>query len=447
MRGSPTPHEVLRGGATAAPDPAPELDRILAAGAVRTVYQPIVELERRRVVAYEALSRGPEGSTLERPDALFAAARGAGRLAELDWACRLAALRGALDGGLRPPLRLFVNVEPDTLGTAVPEHGAPLLARARAELDVVAELTERALTDRPAVTLPMIARLHALGMRDRARRRRRRCPVARPDAVRAARDHQAGPAARAGPPVAGDRRGRPCRQRPCRARGHAAAGRGRRDRGAAPHRPLARGPIRAGLALRPARSAARGPRVRRRAVAGRRSARRMPATTSARRRTRSCASTTCRGAATSGCCSRSHATSRHRSPPRGTRPWCSRPSRRPSTSRPAPARSTRGWPARRRSWARSASGLEAEPAPGVRGAALGEAEALRGEWNVIVISPHFAAAFVGLDCGDTGVPDFERRFDFCLTYDRDLAVRAARTLMTRLAPALSPAGGSAAPPR
>ena len=92
-------------------------------------------------------------------------------------------------------------------------------------------------------------------------------------------------------------------------------------------------------------------------------------------------------------------------------------------------------------------GLEAEPAPGVRGASLGEAEALRGEWNVIVISPHFAAAFVGLDCGDTGVPDFERRFDFCLTYDRDLAVRAARTLMTRLAPAVSPAAGSAASPR
>ena len=164
MRGSPTAHEVLRGAATAAPDPAPELDRILAAGAVRTVYQPIVELEGRRVVAYEALSRGPEGSILERPDALFAAARGAGRLAELDWACRLAALQGALDGGLRPPLRLFVNVEPATLGTGVPEHGAPLLARARAELDVVAELTERALTDRPAVTLPMVARLHALGM-------------------------------------------------------------------------------------------------------------------------------------------------------------------------------------------------------------------------------------------------------------------------------------------
>ena len=56
------------------------------------MFQPIVELDTGRVVAYEALARGPEGP-LERPDLLFAAARTAGRLAELDEACRAAAFR------------------------------------------------------------------------------------------------------------------------------------------------------------------------------------------------------------------------------------------------------------------------------------------------------------------------------------------------------------------
>ena len=78
-------------------------------------------------------------------------------------------------------------------------------------------------------------------------------------------------------------------------------------------------------------------------------------------------------------------------------------------------------------------GLPEEPVPGVRGASLDTAEPLRGEWNVVVVTPHFAAAFVGRDLGDEG-PDMERRFDFCLTYDRALAVRAAAALMRRITP-------------
>ena len=68
------------------------------------------------------------------------------------------------------------------------------------------------------------------------------------------------------------------------------------------------------------------------------------------------------------------------------------------------------------------------------GAALDAAESLAGEWNVVVIAPHFAAAFVARDLGDSPDDDRARRFDFCLTYDRDLAVEAARGLLARIAP-------------
>jgi hypothetical protein len=80
-----------------------ELLRILDHGLVRAVYQPIVELDTGALVGFEALARGPEDSALQRPDMLFAAAREAGLVAELEWACRAAAVAGALQGGLRPP--------------------------------------------------------------------------------------------------------------------------------------------------------------------------------------------------------------------------------------------------------------------------------------------------------------------------------------------------------
>ena len=67
------------------------------------------------------------------------------------------------------------------------------------------------------------------------------------------------------------------------------------------------------------------------------------------------------------------------------------------------------------------------------GASLDAGDPLRGEWNVIVVGPHHAAAMVARDLGDKG-PDSERRFEFALTHDRALAVRAARSLLRWIAP-------------
>ena len=76
-------------------------------------------------------------------------------------------------------------------------------------------------------------------------------------------------------------------------------------------------------------------------------------------------------------------------------------------------------------------GMAARPAVGVRGARLDPDDALRGEWSVVVLGPHFGAALVAVDLGDEG-PDMERRFDYVITHDRQAVVDAARTLMRRV---------------
>jgi hypothetical protein len=75
-----------------------------------------------------------------------------------------------------------------------------------------------------------------------------------------------------------------------------------------------------------------------------------------------------------------------------------------------------------------AAGVGEEPIPGVRGAGLTRYDPLCGEWNVIVVGPHFTGALVARDLGDTG-PEMDRRFEYALTYDRGLVLAAARSLL------------------
>ena len=77
------------------------------------------------------------------------------------------------------------------------------------------------------------------------------------------------------------------------------------------------------------------------------------------------------------------------------------------------------------------AGLDDVPVAGVRGASLRVNEDLAGEWNVIVVGPHQAAALIAVDLGDGG-EDMQRRFAYALIEDRDLVLRAARSLMLRI---------------
>ncbi len=126
------------------PGAAPYVPRITS------VYQPVVHLETGETVGYEALARGEAA-----PDAMLARAREAGSIADLDWACRDAALAGAMEAGLGNSLTLFVNVEPDT-PSAVPERYLERVDGAGAALRIVLEVTERAVVQQPAELLRLV---------------------------------------------------------------------------------------------------------------------------------------------------------------------------------------------------------------------------------------------------------------------------------------------------
>ena len=418
------------------------IEQVLDAGAVHSVFQPIVELDTGRVVAYEALARGPAGP-LATPDALFAAARAAGRLAELDHACRRAAVEGALEQRLLAPLTLFVNVEPEVLDTAPLEDLLAIARDAPGELHIVLEITERALAARPAELLRTVDRVRELGWRlalddvGAEPASLAFMPLIHPDVVkldlRLVQD-------RPGPAVAeimnavnsyAEQSGALVLAEGIETKAHLEFARalgatlgqgwllGRPGAGAHPDYVVGE------LDLPPARPVA--------ATSGRASPFAcLPDSVPLRRSPKALLielskqlerealrlGDTCIVAAT-------FQEARHFTP--STR------------ERYAALVAATGFVCA------LGDDLPPEPMPGVRGAALAEGDPVRSEWDVVVLSPHYSVALLARDLGDTG-EDMERRFEYALTYQRDTVVRAAHELLTRVVARLRPPPESSAQP-
>ena len=111
---------------------------------VYSVYEPIVDVSTRTVFGYEALARGPEGTELHAPMALFGAAIEQDLVFQLDCLCRQSGLAGARD--LPGGAKLFLNVRPTTIHD--PNFRAEALCRTLetcklSPSDVVFEISEQ----------------------------------------------------------------------------------------------------------------------------------------------------------------------------------------------------------------------------------------------------------------------------------------------------------------
>jgi EAL domain-containing protein (putative c-di-GMP-specific phosphodiesterase class I) len=396
---------------------------------VVSVYQPIVNLDSGSVVAYEALVRGAPGSRLRSPAELFGWARSQGRVVDLDWACRLSAVTGALGNRLPAGSGLFINVEP-TVGTG-PQ--ADLLDRLAELADatgarLVVEITERRLGDDVARLLRFADEIHARGW------------------ALAIDDVGAEPASLALMPF------------------------------------LAPDVIKLDLQLIQARTTVATARIVNAVMA---------------QSQRTGATVLAEGIETPAQQELALSMgaelgqgwlygrpeplpSEHVASPISLREWVDRP--RPPLS---PWELVRSAPSLRRARrplldamslhlerqvfagddatvllgafqqaayfnARTARRYERlaasafrvavlaadvgpEPAGGVLGRALGPGDPLLHEWTVVVVSPHFAGALIAHDVGDRGI-EAERRFDYVVTFDRDIVLEAAGSMLRRAQP-------------
>lgn len=410
--------------------PASSLAQIIADDEIVAFFQPVVDLDSREIVAYEALARGPAGP-LAFPDDLFGAARQEGLLAELDGACRAAAFRGAAAKGLLDPLTLFVNVEPEVLASAPLADLLRLADAAPPGLQVVLEITERALAARPADLLRTVGRVRDLGWRvalddvganpasltfmslllpdivkldlrliqDRPSRAVAEIMNAvnahaeRTEALLLAEgietvQHLDAALALGATLGQGWLFGRPTADPTARTGGSSLA------------LPPAAPPTTDGRPPSPFGCLPAGTRLRR-------SAKRLLIEIShALEREAAALGGTCIVAST-------FQHGRHFTPDT--------------------ARRYRELAARTGFVCALGEDLPIEPVAGVRGGALAESDPVRGEWDVVVLSPHVSAALVARDLGDDG-PEADRRFEYALTYRRETVVRAAQALLARVAP-------------
>ena len=403
------------------------LDEILAHRSIRAVYQPIVDLDSGVVIAWEALARGPQGSALELPDKLFGAAARLGRTVELDQCCRVAAVDGAIAADLGRHQELFVNVEPDTAGAPVPAFLEAGRDRAQAQLRVTVEITERELTRDPGALVALVAHyrsrgwgiaLDDVGVDPRSVSL---MPLLRPDVIKLDMAFVQHPLTRERARIV-----------------HAVVAEAERS-GA---RVLAEGIETAEQALI---AKTLGADLGQGWFFGRPGELRVGPDTEGIGRARPVVDPA------------EDTPYEHLSRLRPARPGTKRQllamslvledqalAQGSSAVLLSTFQEAAFFPAQTRARYAMFSGrlafvgalaadLDTEPALGVRGAALDPHEALLGEWDVVVLGPHFAGAFVARDLRDEG-PDHDRRFDYVVTHDRDLVVAAATRLMRRIAP-------------
>lgn len=409
-----------------------DLADVFEARAIRCVYQPVVDLDDRQVVAFEALMRGPAGTALESPVALLDAARTDADLATLDRLAHTVALEEMVAHADSAGRTLFLNIEPRGIGQRLPDAIVGPWARGRESalergLQVVIELTERALMDDPGLMLWTVAEMRELGARialddvGALPESLAFLPAVRPDVVkldlRLVREHGSLEIARIANAV----------RAYAEESGAAVVAEGVETE--ADHETahslgatLGQGWLYGRPGALPADLGAR------RDVARVGSLPNLPGDTpfevvAAQRRTRRGAkglllpiSHSLEDAASClavpplllGCFQDAHFFTQHTA-----QRYARLAGRLPLVGALGTA-------------------MPSQPAPLVRGAELDGQDALAGEWNVIVLGAHYAAALVARDLGDFRTEGSRRRFDYTVTHDRALVIAAAQTLLTRL---------------
>ncbi len=373
------------------------------------------------------------GSALEQPDLLFAAARRERQLPRLDLLCQTAAMSGASKAGLHAPWTLFVNVEPEaSANSPLPLRSARGPHSVGPDVRVIVELTERALTDRPAQLRRVETFRAAWGIAlddvgaDPASLAL--FPLLRPDVIkldlRLVQDRPDAGIARIVNAVnaEAERSGAVVLAEGIETTRHLAVARslgavlgqgwlfGRPGPLPALTRPVAALPSGAPVPITDRAATPEGGSPFELVAAQR----------AARQATKSLLLEVSK-----------HLESQALSSSHSAVVLSTFQNVTHMTS--ATARRYADLAAKAAFVGAFGADMPAVPASGVRGVALDAGDVVLGEWDVVVIGPHFAGALVSRALDADG-PEAHRRFEYVLTHDRELAVEVACSLMARMRP-------------
>jgi len=141
-----------------------QLHETIESGSLEPHFQPIVDLRRGEIIGFEALIRGPSGTSLQYPDALFRTAIESGLQLELELACRKVTLEKYAE--LRPGAKLFLNISASLLGSDKHQEGftEELLKELDIPMsDIVIELSEQHPFDNYGLTVAAVEHYRNMG--------------------------------------------------------------------------------------------------------------------------------------------------------------------------------------------------------------------------------------------------------------------------------------------
>lgn len=403
---------------------------LLATGGLHSVYQPIVDLESRETVAYEALLRGPKESPLHLPAAIFPAAEEHGLQDAVEWAGIKGAVEGALAAGMDTTISLFVNVEGASAGRARTAEQRTVMDRAFQQLRLVFEVTEHDLLANPGRLLlsvqQMRGRAYGLAIDDVGLNHPEgiaALTVVRPDVVKLDMSLVQGPSTAAQASVG------LAVQAYTEASGGEVVAEGVENNeqleramvlgatlgqgylfgrpGPLPQ-PLPQPQVAVPLSRRPARILSDTPyEIANERLRFRTATKRVLLPVSMQLE--------------------------HRAEEVGPAVFLFSTFQDTNQFTAATAKRYARLSASCSLVAVFGAGMDPNPVADVRGGSLAPDDPLAGEWTVVVISPHYAAALVAKDLDEGLEDEMDRRFAFAVTHDRPLVAALGRSLMSRIA--------------
>jgi EAL domain-containing protein (putative c-di-GMP-specific phosphodiesterase class I) len=139
-----------------------EFLEMLGQDLVTVAYQPIVDFDRRRLMAYEVLGRGKHPSLPQAPIRLLELATLLGKEVALSQAFRMAGARAAAQ--IPGPVRLFMNTHPSEMFTEALYASLVKIQSIAPNMDLVIEVHETAVAEVAKMTV-MAQRLKNMGIK------------------------------------------------------------------------------------------------------------------------------------------------------------------------------------------------------------------------------------------------------------------------------------------